>query len=131
MRDVLLREAVLLVREHGFTRKTLSLASLGIQDNPGTTNSPLSEMAVTALFGRGDDARRTLIDAWLDEGLVDMRKGEGKNNVHTVRDALRRRLVWNEPVLELLPEVKKLFWPHGDCCDLPVLGLCFIGYSGH
>lgn len=107
MRDAILRQAVSLVREHGFTRKALSLAPVSLSNN--LTNGPLSEIAITALFGRGDDARRTLVNAWLDEGLIEMgNRQEGQKEINSIRAALRRRLSWNEPVLELLPEVRAL-----------------------
>ncbi|GJJ08251.1 hypothetical protein Clacol_002461 [Clathrus columnatus] len=113
MRDAILRQAISLIKEHGFTRKTLSLAPLKLSNNP--TDSPLSETAITALFGRGDDARRTLINAWLDEGLVSMRNGERgeKEDYTSIRSTLRRRLSWNEPILELLPEAFALLTASG------------------
>lgn len=83
---------------------------------------PLSDTAVSALFGHGDDARRTLIKAWLGEGLRHMSSIPGVERRATpllsldtsrtgtekkasVGDALRARLEYNEPVLQYLPEV--------------------------
>jgi hypothetical protein len=62
---------------------------------------PLSDSAVTALFGPGDAARRTLINAWLDEGRTHMRTVP----VDGVKRALLARLEYNVPVLSHLPEV--------------------------
>ena len=84
---------------------------------------PLSDTAVSALFGHGDDARRTLIEAWLADGLRHMGSIPGAERSATpllasetsktgtekkasVRDALRARLEYNEPVLQYLPEVR-------------------------
>ncbi|TFY61133.1 hypothetical protein EVG20_g7167 [Dentipellis fragilis] len=55
--------------------------------------------AVSALFGEGDNAWRTLIQAWLEEGRVRMR-----TPVPSTKDALRARLHYNEPALAHLPE---------------------------
>ena len=71
---------------------------------------PLSESAITALFGAGDKARKNLVWAWLEEGRRCM-KGLDDATENTQRMAipvevsLRRRLQWNEPVLDKLPEV--------------------------
>ncbi|KAF8591057.1 hypothetical protein K439DRAFT_1627149 [Ramaria rubella] len=107
MRSALLRHALPLVRTHGFTRQTLSLAALSL---PTPHTEPLSETAVSALFGPGEEARKTLIKAWLNEGINSMGrkdtgdKGEKIRGSVSVRDALKDRLAWNEPVLEHLPE---------------------------
>jgi ubiquinone biosynthesis protein COQ9 len=103
MRSALLRSAFPLIKTHGFTRHTLALAALALPDSPHS--EPLSQPALSALFGFGEEARRTLINAWLDEGIKHMGSAaiEGRNL--SVRDALSRRLSWNEPVLEKLPEV--------------------------
>ena len=71
---------------------------------------PLSESAITALFGADDKAHKTLAWAWLEEGRRHM-KGLEDATENTQRMAipvevsLRRRLQWNEPVLDKLPEV--------------------------
>lgn len=71
---------------------------------------PLSEGAITALFGAGDKARKNLAWAWLEEGRRRM-KGLEDATENTQRMAipvevsLRRRLQWNEPVVDKLPEV--------------------------
>ncbi|KAF8525784.1 hypothetical protein BU17DRAFT_74219 [Hysterangium stoloniferum] len=102
MRTALLRCAFPLVKTHGFTRQTLSLAALALPDSPHS--EPLSEFAVSALFGPGLEARRTLINAWLDEGIEQMGGDAIQSGDMSVRDALKGRLKWNEPVLEKLPE---------------------------
>lgn len=94
----LLKCAIPLVKTHGFTRQTLSLAALSL---PKPHAEPLSDTAVTALFGKGDDARRTLLDAWLAEGKASMEESEQKS----LSALLKHRLRWNDPVLQLLPEV--------------------------
>lgn len=107
MRNVLLRHAIPLVRIHGFTRQALSVAATSL---PTPHPEPLSDTAVSALFGSGDEARKTLIQAWLDEGISRMGRRENdeaekiKGSV-SVKDALKDRLRWNEPVLHHLPEV--------------------------
>lgn len=74
-----------------------------------THAEPLSDTAVSALFGSGDEARRRLIEGWLEEGL---RRMENRTSVKgmvekvNVRDALHARLEYNEPVLGHLPEVR-------------------------
>jgi ubiquinone biosynthesis protein COQ9 len=111
MRSALLRHAFPLVRTHGFTRHAISLAALSLPNH----TEPLSETAVSALFGPGDEARKSLIQAWLDEGIDTMRRphgeegGEKHRGSLSVRDALKHRLEWNEPVLDHLPEVR-LLW---------------------
>ncbi|KZT42130.1 hypothetical protein SISSUDRAFT_107614 [Sistotremastrum suecicum HHB10207 ss-3] len=95
----ILQHALPLISTHGFTRKTLSLAVMQL---PTPHSQPLSETAITALFGNGDDARRTLINGWLKGGLEDMQ--HGKTTGGTMQHILKRRLRWNEPVLEHLPE---------------------------
>ena len=87
------------MREYGFTRETLARSALEWPLQPHT--QPLSESAVSTLFGEGDAARRTLIGAWLEEGQIQMRAQPASN----VKDALNNRLRYNEPVLPLLPEV--------------------------
>jgi ubiquinone biosynthesis protein COQ9 len=66
---------------------------------------------VSALFGPGDEARKTLIQAWLDEGINRMGRREDNQDAEkvkgsvSVKDSFRDRLKWNEPVLHHLPEV--------------------------
>ena len=90
------------MRTHGFTREALSRSVLSL---PEPHPTPLNETAVSALFGKGDDARRTLIEAWLSEGLADMKNAPSKS----LKDILSQRLRYNEPVLGLLPEVIPFF----------------------
>ena len=77
---------------------------------PRPHTEPLSEGAITALFGAGDKARKDLAWAWFEEGRRCM-KGLEDATENTQRLAipievsLRRRLQWNEPVLDKLPEV--------------------------
>jgi len=116
----LLKLALPLVRTHGFTREALSRSVLSLPANEVHTE-PLSDTAVSALFGRGDDARRTLIEVWLGDGLRHMGSIPGVERPATpllasetpptvterkvrVRDVLRARLEYNEPALAYLPE---------------------------
>lgn len=109
-RDALLKLALPLVKKHGFTRSTLSLAAL---DSPsGVHTVPLDDMAVDALFGEGDEARRTLINAWLDDARGSLRKFYSQRGtsttptqIPTLGGVLKTRLSKNEDVLEYLPEV--------------------------
>ncbi|EJT97535.1 hypothetical protein DACRYDRAFT_24941 [Dacryopinax primogenitus] len=106
-RAALLQRALTFVPSHGFTRSALTLSSVDGQ--------PLSDTAVTALFGRGDEAERTLFRAWLEEGKKDMREGlsesgnstvvaQGNGDKEKLYALLARRLRWNEPVLDYLPD---------------------------
>jgi ubiquinone biosynthesis protein COQ9 len=94
-----LRLATPLVQHHGFTRTALARSVLGL---PKPHAEPLSDSAVTVLFGEGDAARKTLINAWLDEGREYMRAVP----VDGVKRALLSRLEYNVPVLRHLPEVR-------------------------
>jgi ubiquinone biosynthesis protein COQ9 len=107
------------VKTYGFSREALarSVLCLGTSTSTGSHSStsterthaePLSDTAVSALFGSGDEARRRLIDMWLEEGLRHM-ETRARTLVHdraSVRDALHARLAYNEPVLGHLPEVR-------------------------
>ena len=97
----LLQLAIPLVKTHGFTREALSLSVLSL---PTPHAQPLSDTAISSLWGQGDDARRTLITAWQDDARQQM------NNVQspTMREILHARLECNEPVLSYLPEVSLL-----------------------
>lgn len=112
----LLRNAVSLVQNHGFTRRALSESVMTI---PGHTE-PLPETAVSALFGQGDNARRTLINAWLEDGIEEMKAGVSASP--TMRHILRTRLKYNEPVLQHLPEVNDLRFHSSGAYIFP--GLC-------
>ena len=85
-------------------------------------NQNLPERSLDVLFGR-EDVRKTLIRAWLDEG----RDAMGPTPT-TVRDALHKRLDWNTPVLDKLPEVGPIaiFIQYPDGC-MP--GICPPGYT--
>ncbi|KAF7327936.1 Ubiquinone biosynthesis protein [Mycena kentingensis (nom. inval.)] len=91
----LLKAALPLIPQYGFSRIALarSVQQLGESEQ-------LSDTAVSALFGDGERARKTLVNAWLDEGLVSMAESGGKS----VGDALHARLAYNESVLAHLPE---------------------------
>ncbi|KIM84809.1 hypothetical protein PILCRDRAFT_817609 [Piloderma croceum F 1598] len=93
----LLQLAIPLVKTHGFTRKTLSLSALSL---PTPHTEPLSDTAISSLWGQGDDARRTLITAWLDDARQQMKNVQSP----TIPEVLRARLECNEPVLSYLPE---------------------------
>lgn len=105
-RNALLKLALPLVRTHGFTRHTLALSALSLPS--GSHRQPLNDTAVSALFGEGDDARRTLINAWLDDARSGIAAGLGPDrSMHNVLDT---RLKANEPVLQFLPEVRFCSW---------------------
>ncbi|KAJ7928812.1 hypothetical protein B0H13DRAFT_1966324 [Mycena leptocephala] len=96
----LLKLALPLVSEHGFTRVALARSVLNL---PVPHAEPLSDTAVSALFGRGDLARKTLVHAWLDGGVEHMKAAPA-----SLKDALQARLAYNEPVLAHLPEALAL-----------------------
>ena len=112
-RDALLKLALPLVKNHGFTRSALSLAVMHLPS--GSHAAPLNDTAVDALFGEGDEARRTLIHAWLDDARVSMRTSysqysQGGATTSTAQtpnlgNVLKMRLNKNEDVLKHLPEV--------------------------
>jgi hypothetical protein len=125
-RAQLLNLAVPLVKQHGFTRTALARSVLAL---PEPRSEPLSDSAVTTLFGEGDTARRALIGAWLDQGRVHMRSAA----VDNVKGALLVRLEYNLPVLEHLIEVSRLrIMRYIDAIDicrrLRLLSLRNIGY---
>ncbi|KIJ98147.1 hypothetical protein K443DRAFT_104468 [Laccaria amethystina LaAM-08-1] len=99
----LLKLALPLVRTHGFTREALARSVLQLPA-PKAHTDPLPDAAVSALFGSGDQARKTLIDAWLTEGIRQLQLVDVKASGATVRELLRARLAYNEPVLGYLPE---------------------------
>ncbi|KAI0325457.1 hypothetical protein GY45DRAFT_1330267 [Cubamyces sp. BRFM 1775] len=101
LRHQLLQLAVPLVKTHGFTREALARAALSL---PTPHEQPLSEPAVSALFGDGDDARRTLINGWLDYAREQMKAAPSSSSSVSLRDVLAHRLRFNEPVLHYLPE---------------------------
>ncbi|TFK49628.1 hypothetical protein OE88DRAFT_1662174 [Heliocybe sulcata] len=99
----ILKHTFLLIPIHGFTRSALSLSVLHL---PNPHPQPLSDSAINALFGEGDDARRTLVEGWLEDKRVEMGKrvsGTGREKP-TVKETLRARLDANTPVLKHLPE---------------------------
>ncbi|KAJ6507930.1 hypothetical protein C8R47DRAFT_1100031 [Mycena vitilis] len=93
----LLKLALPLISEHGFTRAALARSVLHL---PVPHPEPLSDTAVSALFGRGDLARKTLFNAWLDGGVESMQFSPAPS----IKQILHARLVYNEPVLPHLPE---------------------------
>jgi hypothetical protein len=103
-RSSLLKSAIALVPTHGFTRQALASAAASL---PEPHAAPLSEAGMNALFGTGDDARRTLIKAWLEDAEHTM-VAPGETGASAVKVALGKRLRANEPVLHLLPEVRFL-----------------------
>lgn len=109
MSRAILHRALPLIPQLGFTRHAISTAS---------ADAPLSETAISALFGKGDDARRALIRAWLDAGRKDMADVSAKVDGKDVRgevleDVLLRRLEWNVPVLPHLKEVSVTVFTNG------------------
>ncbi|KAH6913370.1 hypothetical protein BKA70DRAFT_1397390 [Coprinopsis sp. MPI-PUGE-AT-0042] len=104
----LLKAALPLVRTHGFSREALARSVLELPPSEAHAQ-PLSDSAVSALFGEGDDARRTLINGWLVEGVRHMQTAESP----TLNAVLRKRLEYNEPVLNHLPEAFALLATSG------------------
>lgn len=88
-----------LIPKHGFTRHAIALAASTLPE----VSTTLSDTAITSLFGKGDHARVTLIKAWLEEGLEDITSSSDQSG--SIRGLLQRRLDWNVPVIEHLPEV--------------------------
>ncbi|KII85164.1 hypothetical protein PLICRDRAFT_116578 [Plicaturopsis crispa FD-325 SS-3] len=104
----LLKLALPIVKTHGFTREALALSVLS--DNcPTPHDTPLSDTAITALFGRGNDARRALVNAWLDDARGQMALVERP----TMKSVLTARLRCNEPILQYLPEAYALLGTPG------------------
>ncbi|KAF9223720.1 hypothetical protein BS17DRAFT_733436 [Gyrodon lividus] len=95
----LLQLAIPLVKSHGFTRETLAQSVLHL---PKPHPEPLPDISVTALFGHGDDARRTLVNAWLKDARCRMK--EDALASASMRRVLHSRMRVNEPVLGHLPE---------------------------
>ncbi|KAJ3888302.1 hypothetical protein GG344DRAFT_90019 [Lentinula edodes] len=98
-RSQLLKIATSLVPTYGFTRETLSRSVLELPKDRAHSE-PLSENAVSSLFGSGDYAKKTLIEAWLSEGITQMASAPSPSLGHV----LHARLSYNEPVLHYLPE---------------------------
>lgn len=96
----LLQLAIPLVKTHGFTRTALARAVL---DLPQPHSEPLPDEAVTALFGPGVVAQRTLVHAWLEDARCRMKQAHAASSM---REVLHARMRMNEPVLEHLPEVR-------------------------
>ena len=109
-REALLKLALPLVKNHGFTRSALSLAVM--YSSSGNHTAPLNDTAVDALFGEGDEARRTLIRAWLDDARISLRTSYSQAGTATstartpsLENVLKTRLSKNEEVLKHLPDV--------------------------
>ncbi|KAE9402890.1 hypothetical protein BT96DRAFT_1083700, partial [Gymnopus androsaceus JB14] len=107
-RSQLLKTATSLVKTHGFTREALSRSVLDLPSRSDfkAHSEPLSDIAVSSLFGHGDTARKTLIEAWLDEGIVHMGTSPASSAATRANLArtLHARLDYNTPVLHYLPE---------------------------
>lgn len=97
-RTTLLRLAIPSVTSTGFTRQTLANSVLSLSK---PHSEPLSESTVSSLFGEGDEARRTLINAWFEDARSRMRESPDRG----LKGLLKFRLEHNEPVMHLLPEV--------------------------
>ena len=88
---------------HGFSRDALAQSVLHL---PKPHEQPLSDAAVTSLFGDGDDARRTMIKGWMALARENMRAAAAASSTPpTLRDVLGKRLQLNEEVLPHLSEV--------------------------
>lgn len=86
----------------------------------------LGDAEITALFGEGNMARRTLFQAWLQEGLHDMGVASQVETAKpAVVDLLKRRLRYNEPVIGYLPEVSTSApcCLHSSAIDIPTSAL--------
>ncbi|KAG8934760.1 hypothetical protein FRC01_000441 [Tulasnella sp. 417] len=98
--SAILKKAFPLIPTHGFTRTCIAEASA------------LSDTAITALFGRDEEAERVLVSAWLKEGVESIGGGAEPPTsppppaaFHAqLKGSLGRRLKYNEPVLKHLPE---------------------------
>lgn len=101
--EAILRQAFNQISTYGFTRRAIA------HSIPNSA-TPLSETAISALFGPGDAAQRTLIRAWLNEGRMHMStatpSASSKSDAISMEDALLKRLEWNEPVLPHLKDVR-------------------------
>lgn len=99
----LLKLALPLVRTHGFTRDALAFSVLHLPP-PETHSSPLSDAAISSLFGQGVKAEHSLINFFFDEGLEHMKSraqalSESHGHIPTIQELLQERLEFNEPVL--------------------------------
>lgn len=104
----LLAIALPLVRTHGFTREALANSVCHLPP-PDTHNEPLSDAAVSALFGFGDSARRTLINSFFDHGIEHMKScardiSQATGHPPSLQQLLQERLDFNRPVIHHLPE---------------------------
>lgn len=98
----LLRAALPLVRSHGFTRDALALSVLHLPP-PDTHATPLSDSAISALFGAGLKAEHSLLNFFFDEGIQHMKeRAQSQGRQPTVKEMLEERLMFNEPVLDHL-----------------------------
>lgn len=90
------------MKTHGFTRDALARSVMALPPSEAHTE-PLSETSVSVLFGPDDLSRQNLIKAWLDDGIRHMNT---LPNGTPMKEVLRARLEFNEPVLRYLPEVR-------------------------
>jgi ubiquinone biosynthesis protein COQ9 len=100
---MLLRAALDVVGTHGFTRTALALSVTQLPP-PHTHAAPLSDAAVSALFGPGSKAEHSLINFFFDEGIRHMRTraqalATSQDRPPTAKEILVERLKFNEPVL--------------------------------
>lgn len=104
----LLRLALPLVKTHGFTRGALAQSVLHLPP-PETHTAPLSDAAISALFGHGTKAERSLVDFFFDEGIEHMKSraqmfSDSLGRAPSVKEVLEERLKFNESVLEHLSD---------------------------
>ena len=91
------------MKTYGFSREALARSVLHL---PKPHEQPLSDAAVTSLFGNGDDARRTLISCWLESAREEMKAAAVPSSpTPSLSTILGQRLRANEEVLPHLPEV--------------------------
>ncbi|KAF9450068.1 hypothetical protein P691DRAFT_811208 [Macrolepiota fuliginosa MF-IS2] len=103
----LLRLTLPLVKTHGFTRDALALSVLHLP-SPESHSAPLSDAAITALFGQEIKAEHSLINFFFDEGIEHMKSraqafSDSNGRPPSIKEVLEERLKFNEPVLEHLP----------------------------
>ncbi|KAG8906333.1 hypothetical protein FRB99_007113 [Tulasnella sp. 403] len=122
-RTLILKAALPFVPSYGFTRRCLTDAAESLP-----TQISLSETAFAALFGQGEEAKRTLIQAWLDEGIERLKFSASQTDemappsgavVHAeLKTLLTARLRYNEPVLQHLADAFATLAAGGPLLDL-------------
>jgi hypothetical protein len=115
----ILKRALPLVPTYGFTREALARSVLSTNSSVPSEayrhTNPLSDISVSALFGKGNDAPRVLVKAWLDDAnqtmvqefsIKDDSVSSDNSPRPTAAEIIKKRLSLNEPVLKHLPQVR-------------------------